>query len=204
MNEQEILALISDDRERMIILQAVSDLALDDWWIGAGFVRNKVWDALFGYGVSTKLNDVDVVYWKSLSSYGLSKDQLIEKIQNEEENPVWDEENAYTERLTQQLPDVTFEVKNQARMHLWSKRGSERKPYHSAAEAMADWVETATAIGVSLDNTGSLILCATHGINDLVQGIIRPVKPELEALALERATTKGWLTLWPALRFEDA
>lgn len=204
MSEEEILVLIATDIQRMAILRAVAALGLKDWWIGAGFVRNKVWETLFGNKVPTKLNDVDVVYWKPLSEYGLSEEVLITKIQNEEPNPVWDEENVLTEQLIRELPEYIFEVKNQARMHLWSKSGHERKPYLSAADAIADWVETATTVGVKLDDSGALVLLASHGIDDLVNGIVRPTNPELLARAHERATTKGWFTLWPKLRFEES
>lgn len=48
MFEQEILKIIGSDARRMEILKAVRTLELPDWIIGAGFVRNPIWDHLHG------------------------------------------------------------------------------------------------------------------------------------------------------------
>ncbi|KND49755.1 MAG: hypothetical protein AB203_01555 [Parcubacteria bacterium C7867-008] len=203
MSEQEILDLIQNDAERMIIIKAVSSLNLTDWWVGAGFVRNKVWEHLFGNDIPTKLNDVDVAYWKSLSEYGMPESEILELIQKEESNPVWDEENKLSEKLRRILPEYEFEVKNQARMHISKLGDFERQPYNSAAEAIGDWVETATSVGVRTTEEGSLLLLAVHGIEDLGNGIVRPIRIERRARALERAESKGWFSKWPGLRFEE-
>ena len=46
MNLKEIERLISADVEAMETLRAAQRLGLPDWWLGAGFVRNRVWDHL--------------------------------------------------------------------------------------------------------------------------------------------------------------
>lgn len=55
--------ILSDDPVRMKILYAVRALELNDGWIGAGFVRDAVWDHLHGYGLSPVSGDVDVVWF---------------------------------------------------------------------------------------------------------------------------------------------
>ena len=67
--QKDILKIISKDKWQMHVLGLVRDLGLPDWWIGAGFVRNKVFDYLHGYKKRTPLNDVDVIYFdrKNLS-----------------------------------------------------------------------------------------------------------------------------------------
>jgi hypothetical protein len=52
MNEEVILKLIENDPWMMEVLMTASDANLPDWMIGAGFVRNKVWDYLHGYSNS--------------------------------------------------------------------------------------------------------------------------------------------------------
>lgn len=47
--EQQILALIEDDKWMMDVLRTAQRLELSDWWICAGFVRSKIWDTLHGY-----------------------------------------------------------------------------------------------------------------------------------------------------------
>lgn len=63
MNEKEIVAHIEEDLWMMHVLETVQLLKLPDWWICAGFVRSKVWDALNGFSEKTVLPDVDVIYY---------------------------------------------------------------------------------------------------------------------------------------------
>ena len=50
-------------------LKAVESLSLPDCWIGAGFVRNTVWDALHSHPITgALLGDVDVVYFSRQST----------------------------------------------------------------------------------------------------------------------------------------
>ena len=46
MNEQDIINLIKNDEWMMSVLGEAEKLCLPDWMIGAGFLRNKVWDFL--------------------------------------------------------------------------------------------------------------------------------------------------------------
>ena len=64
MTPQEILNLIKQDKWMMNIIQTASSLNLHDWIIGAGFVRNKVWDHLSGIEKEVvDTNDIDLVYF---------------------------------------------------------------------------------------------------------------------------------------------
>jgi hypothetical protein len=203
MNEADILACIANDPWRMEILEVVKQQELPDWWIGAGFVRNAVWDALHGYSARTPLNDVDVVYFRSLDEYGMEESALSHALETEQPNPVWEEERKAEDSLALALPAVKFELKNQARMHLWSKREHQRERYKNATEGIADWTETATAVGVRLNEMNGLELFAPHK-EDLVLGIVRPTRPEFEERVRARAESKGWFTKWPQLHFEKS
>lgn len=203
MNEADILACIANDPRRMEILEAVQAVNLPDWWIGAGFVRNAVWDALHGYSASTPLNDVDVVYFRSLEEYGMEEGELSYALETDQANPVWEEERIAEEALALAVPATKFEVKNQARMHLWSKKEHHRERYKTASEGIADWTETATAVGVRLNETNQLELFVPHP-KDLVLGIVRPTRAEFEEKVRARAESKGWFTKWPQLHFEKS
>lgn len=51
----------------MALLRVVETLAIDDCWIGAGAIRNAVWDHLHDYPIQLATgSDVDVVYFDSL------------------------------------------------------------------------------------------------------------------------------------------
>lgn len=63
-SKQDIALLIEADAWMMDALQAAERLNLPDWWIGAGFLRNKVWDAIEGKSTEVS-HDVDLVYFNS-------------------------------------------------------------------------------------------------------------------------------------------
>lgn len=66
MKYQEALqGLLLDDPIRMKALSAIQSLKLNDGWIGAGFVRDVVWDHLHGYKRRPISGDVDVVWFDS-------------------------------------------------------------------------------------------------------------------------------------------
>ncbi len=150
-NEKDIIELIHQDVWMMDVLKAVKPLNLPDWWICAGFVRSKIWDTLHNFSVRTKTPDVDVIYFDQLNI-----DELIEK--------------RLEENLRKVHPDVPWSVKNQARMHI----SNNIPPYTSSSDAISKFPETATALGVKLDEAENVILTAPCGINDVINLEIKP------------------------------
>jgi hypothetical protein len=133
----------------MKILYAVRALELNVGWIGAGFVRDAVWDHLHRYGLSPVSGDVDVV-WFDCEHCSPDHDSYLEY------------------RLKQQLPSLDWSVKNQARMH--QRKGD--YPSTSTGNAVLDWRETATAVAVRLGKE-VLDITAPYGLSDLFeQGIV--------------------------------
>lgn len=176
--EQEIIALIEDDKWMMDLLRVAEKLNLPDWWICAGFVRSKIWDTLHGYDTRNPLADIDVIYFDPKCL-----DEAEEK------------------RLEQQLvawkPGIPWSVKNQARMHTVNNQ----PPYQSAEDGIANFPETVTALGVKLGANG-LILTAPHGIEDVIQMRVHPVprfeaSNELKAVYKKRMESKNWNVKWP-------
>src|SRR3954447_138148 len=124
MRASTILAtLLAVDPIRWHALGLVMSLRLPDGWIGAGFVRNAVWDYLHGREASPPRGDIDVV-WFDPGQADPSIDQSLE------------------DRLHALEPTLAWSVKNQARMHT---RNSD-PPYSSTADAIGHWPETATAV----------------------------------------------------------
>jgi hypothetical protein len=148
-------------------------------WIGAGFVRNAVWDHLSEQDTeATPLADLDVVF----------HDPVIATAE---------QDAAFEAELCAAASDLPWSVRNQARMH---ERNGHR-PYRDVADALTHWVETATAIAARLGPKGVEIL-APFGVDDVLGMILRPVpayrgKPEVLRARLE---AKGWLTRWPRVR----
>ncbi len=176
MTEDDILDLIRKDEWMMTVLRAARSLELPDWVIGAGFVRNKVWDHLHGYTERTPLADIDLIYFDPSD---ISEDR----------------EKVYDRKL-RELVDTSWSTKNQARMH--TVNGNE--PFTSSEDGLAHWIETPTCTGVKLLEDDSLQLIVPHGIDDLVNLRVRPTNPERDsALFQERVTKKRWKELWPKL-----
>lgn len=189
MTEKDLITIIQEDKWMMNILRLVEELRLQDWWIGAGFVRSKVWDYLHGYKIRTPLPDIDVIYFDK-SDYA----------KNEERKFSTKKEDAFQSELTELFPSVKWSVTNQARMHLMH----ERPAYKNSEEALSEWSETATCVGVSIVNN-KVILIAPHGVQDLVNLIIRPVPGYAEKynhdpkIFENRIKDKKWLEKWPKL-----
>lgn len=192
MTESDILNLIQKDTWMMEVLRAVATLDLPDWWIGAGFVRSKVWDHLHGHQTRTPLPDIDVIYFDP-------SDFLPEHLHTYSTPS----EDSYQERLHQLMPDISWSVTNQARMH----EAHHQAPYKKSADGLAQWSETATCVGVKLEGK-KLMLTAPHGIEDLVNLKLRRI-PGYQTkythgpkLFERRVKEKNWLTTWPKLKIE--
>lgn len=174
----DILSIIKQDEWMMDILRTVRQFQLPDWWIGAGFVRSKVWDYLHDYEERTTVPDLDVVYFNLNDEPG------------EAEKHHW-------QQLKAARPDLIWSVTNAAYRHIKTKR----TPYTSATEAIGQWVETPTCIGVRLNSDDTLELTAPNGIDDLINLKVRmnPNFPDGEAVYRERMNKKQWQTKWPLL-----
>lgn len=183
--EREILALVESDRWMMNILGAAASLELPDWWICAGFVRTKIWDTLHGFEERTPLGDIDVIYFDAGNI-------------NEETEKLWEN------RLHQIMSGLPWSVKNQARMHVVNGN----PPYQSSVDAISKFPETATALGVRLDEGGQLILAAPCELEDVLAMRVKPTPAfssnvELMKVYRRRQEQKRWTAKWPKVRIEQ-
>ncbi|RAZ81448.1 nucleotidyltransferase family protein [Planococcus halotolerans] len=178
-NRDEILKGIEEDEWMMEVLHSAESLQLPDWWVCAGFVRSKVWDYLHDYTKRTPLGDIDVIYY--------DEKDLDEEL-----------EKKYEHRLSGLMPGLPWSVKNQARMH----KVNDLPPYRSSVDAISQFPETATALGVKLDERGELELTAPHGLGDLIGMKVIPApafeKDErLMSVYRQRLESKNWMKKWP-------
>jgi len=75
--KNDLIEIIENDIWMTDVLKIVRDLKLNDCWIGAGFVRNKIWDEKHGKE-RTELNDIDIIYFDK-TKLTKEHDLLIEK-----------------------------------------------------------------------------------------------------------------------------
>jgi hypothetical protein len=174
----DIAALIAEGPKMMRLLAAVEQQNLPDAWIGAGFIRNAVWDALSGITDAAMHGDVDVIYFDRADA-GAECDADIEA------------------RLRRDCFDAPWSVKNQARMHV--RNGD--LPYRDGFDAVAHWPETATAIAARTIG-GRVEVLAPYGVDDLIGLIVRPTPAFTGKLDVYRARMrqKSWQARWPELR----
>ena len=165
----------------MPALEAVRSLQLRSWCIGAGAVRNLVWDHLHGHATPSALSDVDVAYF-------------------DESDLRAETDHALQARLSVLSPDIPWEVTNQAGVHLWfeSHFGHAVPPLRSLEDAVASWPEFATSVGVTLRDDATIEVIAPHGLDDLLSMHVRrnPARVSVETYR-KRVAEKRYLERWP-------
>ncbi len=171
-------------------LREARGLGLPDWCVGAGAVRNAVWDSLSGHTTPSALSDVDVVYFDPRDLTQERDDELAS-------------------RLARSCPRFTWDVTNQAGVHLWyeAEYGVAVSPLTSTLEAISTWPETATCVGVRLTDGEEVDVLAPLGLVDLFDLVVRrnPARVTPEEY-LRRLEKKQYALRWPrvAILQEDS
>lgn len=183
--EQTIITWITEDRWMMDILRSVRHLNLSDSWVCAGFVRSKIWDMLHQIHARTVLADIDVVYY--------DPNDLDENTEKE-----WERQ------LSSIQPALPWSVKNEARMHITNRI----EPYTSTIDAISCFPETATALGVRLDEQDRVIIAAPCGLEDVFEMKIRVNPRFLQTrgdihIYQQRVQQKNWQHTWHRLTIVD-
>ncbi len=172
-----VIEIFAAEGWRLDALRAVASLGLPDCWVAAGFLRNPIWDRLHGYAEATPLNDLDVVYFNPEDS-GKERDAASEV------------------ELRNLSPGLPWSARNPARMH--TTNGA--RPYTSTEDALRHWLETVSAVGIRLTESGKLELLAPFGFDDVFALTVRPT-PHARAKRPDayraRMARKNWPAIWP-------
>ena len=166
------------------VLRTVRAVGKSECWVGAGADRDLVWDSRYGSGFEpSRVKDVDVVYFDA-------------------EDLRTDTERTVEHQLRAVLPEVPWEVANQAAVHLWypQRFGVTVPPLTSLVDAVGTWPEYATAVAVRISRSGFLDVVAPFGLDDLLDGIWRwnPRRATLDE-ALSRLRRKSVPVRWPGV-----
>jgi len=176
-----LVQIVASSPELMAILRCVRSLGMGSWCVGAGAVRNLVWDSLHGRS-SGIASDVDVVYFDAESAP--ERDAELEA------------------RLRSLMPGVDWEVTNQAHVHRWFARALQQEvaPLESLAHGISTWPEFATCVGVYLAEDESIGVVAPHGLEDLFEMRVRHNAARASAAEFERRIqAKRFRERWPRL-----
>ncbi len=181
--QKEILKEILILNENMQRVLETLQSELNNYYIGAGFLVQTVWNYLSGNSLDYGIGDIDIVYYDA-GDLSFEKEKEVET------------------RITSLLSNISFkvDVKNEARVHLWyeEKFGYKIEPYQSLEEAINSWPTTATSIGVRNGNNGQFEVYAPYGLNDLFGMIVRANKLQITREIYEKKADK-WSKLWPEL-----
>lgn len=173
--EKQLKEILLNDEYIMASLKAVEGLKLEDTWISAGLIRNRVWDKLAN--VTTPVNDIDVIYFDALDIS-------------------WAAERQLEKELVDLLPNRPWSVKNQARMH--QKSGFD--PFTSSYDGVAHFPETPTAVAARIYD-GELEIMAPYGLEDLFEMRVKPTSfyqkgSDYYSIYVERVKSKKWNEIW--------
>lgn len=176
--ENELIGIIESDKWMVTVLKTVRDLKLNDCWIGAGFVRNKIWDVKHNKK-RTELNDIDVVYFDKSN---LTKDYDVQ----------------IESKLRKHNPKLNWSVKNQSRMHI--RNGHEQ--YTNCNEAISFWPEAATSIAIRLNYKNKIEYIAPYGLDDLFNLLVIPTPKFDLTIYRNRIEKKNWKEKWSELKIK--
>lgn len=180
MLRERLEAIVRSDAAFMGWLAAARDCCPADWALGAGALRNLVWDRLTGRRNPPR--DVDVVFFGGAAEADVGR------------------------HLAMRLPGVPWQVKDQALVHTWYEHrfGRAVEPLTSLADAVGTWPETCTSIAVRLRRDGTLDVIAPCGLEDLFGLVLRrnPRRVTVEEFR-RRLAEKRPLERWPGVTVVD-
>jgi hypothetical protein len=181
---QKLTQLIRSTPWLMSILETVRACNPPDWLVGAGVIRNLVWDHLHQYQTPTPLADIDVIFFDPQNVFP-ERDHMVQQ------------------QLASRLPHVPWEATNQAAVHLWCEGvfGFSVPALHSSEEAVGTWPETATSVAVRLLPTDEVHVVAPCGLSDLFNMVVRrnPCRVTQDQFA-QRVQAKQILRKWPRVQ----
>tara|TARA_R110001583_G_scaffold22377_7_gene84035 strand:+ start:37098 stop:37634 length:537 start_codon:yes stop_codon:yes gene_type:complete len=173
----EIIQLLKRDQLRLEALECIQYSSIPKCYLAAGFVRNLVWDHCHGKITPTPLNDFDVIYY--------APDEVDDEAYLK-----------YEAELTQQMPQVEWQVRNQAKMHI---RNAD-KPYKNIVDAMSYWPEKETAVAIRKTSPDNYECISAFGFKSLFDLQITYNPKRNRDIFKHRVKSKGWLIQWPKLR----
>ena len=181
--EDPLGRIVAESAWFMAALGHVRALGLASWCIGAGALRDLVWDTLHDRPDACRSSDLDVA-WFDASDLSQATDVALQA------------------ELTRRAPTFPWEVTNQAAVHRWFEScfGHPVEPLASLEAAVASWPEYATSVGATLRHDGTLAIIAPHGLDDLLNMVVRrnPMRVSAETYA-ERIAGKPYLERWPGV-----
>ena len=162
------------------------EVALPNCWVVAGVIVQSYWNAVHQLPPLHGVSDVDLVYF---DPHDLTETS----------------ESCHAFRIGELFDDlcVRFDVKNEARVHLWyeGQFGYSIRPYTSSEDAIDTFPTTAGAVGIR-PARDAIESYASFGFDDLMNLVVRPNKRQITR-AIYTNKVLRWRELWPLLEIID-
>ncbi len=183
MNAADFIAIVMRNQANRALLERLPALGLGQAFLTAGCLFQTVWNHRTGRPLGEAVNDYDVFYHDSTDIS-------------------WDAEDTVIRRVVAACADlgVTVEVKNQARVHLWyrARFGGDYPALTSCEDGIGRFLVRGTCVGLE---AASLRLCAPFGLDDIVDGVLRP-NPNVPLTTRFAEKCRSYQARWPHLRIE--
>ena len=179
-------AIIRSDRDLMRLLDRLRSVGLPQWRLVAGCLYQTVWNALTNRARGTGIKDYDLIY-------------------HDRGDLSWEAEDAVIRRVATATRGCVgpVEVRNQARVHLWfaDRFGCAYPQLATADELLRYYASIVHAVGVRLEDDGSLDIAAPFGLDDMFAMVIRPNR-SLSNAASHTSKAERAKTTWPEVVVE--
>ena len=183
--EDFVLSAVLEDPVCRGLLERLTELGLDDWYLTAGAVFQNVWNARTGREPGHGIKDYDVFYFDDTDLSWEAEDRVIRA----------------ADRLFSAL-GATVEIRNQARVHLWyeQKFGKSILPFRSAGDGIKSFASTTCSVGITVRN-GRYEVFAPYGLTDTV-GLRMVPNPVMAPRAVYERKVREYAERWPELSHE--
>jgi hypothetical protein len=188
MLQSRLIELISSSSVLMRALRAARSVDPPDWLIGGGAIRERVWNHLHRSAHLAPSKDVDLAFFDPVL-LGSEREWSVQKA------------------VMAQALDISWDVTNQAAVHLWYPEvfGVEVEPLTCSADAVATWPETATAIAIRLLGDDRIQVIAPCGLDDLFGLICRRNPRRVTEEQYRRRVERMQIAKrWPQVQILDA
>ena len=168
------------------VLESWDDIALPSCWVVAGAVVQSYWNAVHEFPPLHGISDIDLIYFDPEDLSDASEARHATRVAG-----LFDSST------------IRFDVKNEARVHLWyeAKFGYSIEPYSTSTNAIDTFPTTAGCIGIRPEGD-ALEAYASFGFSDLLNLIVRPNKRQITR-QIYAAKTARWRELWPLIDIVD-
>jgi uncharacterized protein len=165
------------------VLVGARDINLPDWWLVSGILYNSVWNLLTGKPSGYGVKDADLFYFEDTDVSYEAEDTVIKRAAD----------------LFQGV-EVSVEIRNQARVHLWYEGhfGVPCPKFANCGESIRRFASKTHAVGVKLLDDGGLLLDAPFGLDDIFSFRLTP-NYAADNRTTHHAKAERQMKLWPHL-----